>query len=163
MQSGRATEKTDVYSFGVLVLEIVSGKRPTDASFIEKGLNIVGWVLLSHFLYCNHLFPLFCARIRWKCLSVSSNLALFKFMSNATPGWLKFYLARMLNYRMISCTFYPHTCWIAVLLFIFAVELFSFRKQTTRNSRSKLCSSWDREPWCPAFNCHPMCFFRSWG
>ncbi|XP_022851261.1 LRR receptor-like serine/threonine-protein kinase FEI 1 isoform X3 [Olea europaea var. sylvestris] len=44
MQSGRATEKTDVYSFGVLVLEIVSGKRPTDASFIERGLNIVGWL-----------------------------------------------------------------------------------------------------------------------
>ncbi|PIA25922.1 hypothetical protein AQUCO_10300012v1 [Aquilegia coerulea] len=44
MQSGRATEKTDVYSFGVLVLEIMSGKRPTDASFIEKGLNIVGWL-----------------------------------------------------------------------------------------------------------------------
>lgn len=46
MQSGRATEKTDVYSFGVLVLEVLSGKRPTDASFIEKGLNIVGWVCL---------------------------------------------------------------------------------------------------------------------
>lgn len=44
MQSGRATEKADVYSFGVLVLEVLSGKRPTDASFIEKGLNIVGWV-----------------------------------------------------------------------------------------------------------------------
>ncbi|KAH9617557.1 hypothetical protein KSS87_014683 [Heliosperma pusillum] len=44
MQSGRATEKTDVYSFGVLVLELLSGKRPTDASFIEKGLNIVGWL-----------------------------------------------------------------------------------------------------------------------
>ncbi|XP_024995784.1 LRR receptor-like serine/threonine-protein kinase FEI 1 [Cynara cardunculus var. scolymus] len=44
MQSGRATEKTDVYSFGVLMLEVISGKRPTDASFIEKGLNIVGWL-----------------------------------------------------------------------------------------------------------------------
>lgn len=50
MQSGRATEKTDVYSFGVLVLEILSGKRPTDASFIEKGLNIVGWVRPFYFL-----------------------------------------------------------------------------------------------------------------
>ncbi|PPR86086.1 hypothetical protein GOBAR_AA34607 [Gossypium barbadense] len=44
MVSGRATDKTDVYSFGVLVLEVLSGKRPTDASFIEKGLNIVGWL-----------------------------------------------------------------------------------------------------------------------
>ncbi|XP_076927968.1 LRR receptor-like serine/threonine-protein kinase FEI 1 isoform X2 [Bidens hawaiensis] len=44
MQSGRATEKTDVYSFGVLMLEVVSRRRPTDASFIEKGLNIVGWL-----------------------------------------------------------------------------------------------------------------------
>ncbi|MBA0768262.1 hypothetical protein Gotri_017077 [Gossypium trilobum] len=44
MVSRRATDKTDVYSFGVLVLEVLSGKRPTDASFIEKGLNIVGWL-----------------------------------------------------------------------------------------------------------------------
>ncbi|KAL2348787.1 hypothetical protein Fmac_002787 [Flemingia macrophylla] len=44
MQSGRATEKSDVYSFGVLTLEVLSGKRPTDAAFIEKGLNIVGWL-----------------------------------------------------------------------------------------------------------------------
>ncbi|KAI4372175.1 hypothetical protein MLD38_010444 [Melastoma candidum] len=44
MQSGRATEKTDVFSFGVLVLEVLSGKRPYDAVFIEKGLNIVGWL-----------------------------------------------------------------------------------------------------------------------
>uniref|UniRef100_A0A1D1YET2 non-specific serine/threonine protein kinase n=1 Tax=Anthurium amnicola TaxID=1678845 RepID=A0A1D1YET2_9ARAE len=44
MQTGRATEKTDVYSFGVLILEVLSGKRPTDSTFLEKGLNIVGWL-----------------------------------------------------------------------------------------------------------------------
>lgn len=44
MHSGRATEKADVYSFGVLLLELLSGKRPTDSSFIEKGLNVVGWL-----------------------------------------------------------------------------------------------------------------------
>lgn len=33
-----------MFSFGVLVLEVLSGKRPTDASFIEKGFNIVGWL-----------------------------------------------------------------------------------------------------------------------
>ncbi|KAI5079553.1 hypothetical protein GOP47_0005032 [Adiantum capillus-veneris] len=41
--NGRATEKADVYSYGVVLLELISGKRPTDSSFVEKGLNIVGW------------------------------------------------------------------------------------------------------------------------
>lgn len=58
MQSGRATEKSDVYSFGVLVLEVLSGKRPTDASFIEKGLNIVGWV--CHALPLRYIFWCMC-------------------------------------------------------------------------------------------------------
>lgn len=44
LQSGRATEKTDVYSYGVVLLELISGKRPSDASFVQKGLNIAGWV-----------------------------------------------------------------------------------------------------------------------
>ena len=44
LQHGRATEKGDVYGFGVVLLELLNGKRPTDSSFVEKGLNIVGWV-----------------------------------------------------------------------------------------------------------------------
>ncbi|XP_031499730.1 LRR receptor-like serine/threonine-protein kinase FEI 2 [Nymphaea colorata] len=44
LHSGRATEKSDVFSFGVLLLELVSGKRPTDPEFVRKGLNIVGWL-----------------------------------------------------------------------------------------------------------------------
>ncbi|XP_038725648.1 LRR receptor-like serine/threonine-protein kinase FEI 2 isoform X2 [Tripterygium wilfordii] len=44
LQSGRATEKSDVYSFGVLLLELVTGKRPTDSSFVDRGLNVVGWM-----------------------------------------------------------------------------------------------------------------------
>lgn len=44
IQNGRATEKSDVYSYGVVLLELLSGKRPTDSSFVAKGLNIVGWV-----------------------------------------------------------------------------------------------------------------------
>lgn len=44
MQSGRATDKGDVYSYGVMLLELISGKRPTDPSLIKKGLNLVSWV-----------------------------------------------------------------------------------------------------------------------
>lgn len=43
MQSGRATEKGDVYSYGVMLLELISGKRPTDSLLIKKGLNLVSW------------------------------------------------------------------------------------------------------------------------
>nr|XP_024367144.1 LRR receptor-like serine/threonine-protein kinase FEI 2 isoform X2 [Physcomitrium patens] len=43
MQSGRATEKGDVYSFGVMLLELISGKRPTDALLVENNLNLVIW------------------------------------------------------------------------------------------------------------------------
>ncbi|XP_014507434.1 LRR receptor-like serine/threonine-protein kinase FEI 1 [Vigna radiata var. radiata] len=44
LQSGRATVKSDVYSFGVLLFELVTGKRPTDPSFVRRGLNVVSWV-----------------------------------------------------------------------------------------------------------------------
>lgn len=44
LQSGEASEKSDVYSFGVLLLELVTGKRPTDPIFVNRGLNVVGWI-----------------------------------------------------------------------------------------------------------------------
>eukprot|EP00249_Psilotum_nudum_P009683 c22091_g1_i5 orf=170-1351(-) len=44
VDTGRATEKGDVYSFGVLLLELITGKRPTDKTFVEKGINLVTWV-----------------------------------------------------------------------------------------------------------------------
>ncbi|XP_042426520.1 LRR receptor-like serine/threonine-protein kinase FEI 2 isoform X1 [Zingiber officinale] len=44
LESGIATDKSDAYSFGVLLLELVTGKRPTDPSFVRRGLDIVGWL-----------------------------------------------------------------------------------------------------------------------
>lgn len=40
---GRPSTCGDVYSFGILVLEMLTGKRPTDPLF-ENGLNIVKFV-----------------------------------------------------------------------------------------------------------------------
>ena len=59
LQNGRATEKSDIYSFGVLLLELVTGKRPTDPTFVKRGLNVVGWVCTEAFFcmlnafFCN--------------------------------------------------------------------------------------------------------------
>ena len=44
MQSGIATEKTDVYSYGVLLIELISGKRPTELPYAELGMSLAGWV-----------------------------------------------------------------------------------------------------------------------
>ncbi|KAK9757158.1 hypothetical protein RND81_01G144400 [Saponaria officinalis] len=42
--TGRATEKTDVFSFGAVVLEVASGRRPIE----REGGNLVDWVWGLH-------------------------------------------------------------------------------------------------------------------
>lgn len=43
---GQLTKKADVYSFGVLLLEIISGKSSSKAAFGEELLVLVEWVCL---------------------------------------------------------------------------------------------------------------------
>lgn len=39
----KATEKSDVYSMGIMLMELVSGKMPTDASFGVE-MDMVRWI-----------------------------------------------------------------------------------------------------------------------
>lgn len=41
--SSRATEKSDVYSMGIVLMELVSGRMPTDGSFGED-MDMVRWI-----------------------------------------------------------------------------------------------------------------------
>ena len=57
-ETGRATTKGDVYSYGVVLLELLTGKRPTDESFLENGTRLVTWVSIRLTLLPNlNLLP----------------------------------------------------------------------------------------------------------
>jgi serine/threonine protein kinase len=47
LMKGRFSEKSDVFSFGVLLLEIVSGRRNSSFYDNEHSLSLIGYVCLS--------------------------------------------------------------------------------------------------------------------
>jgi hypothetical protein len=44
---GRASLKSDVFSFGVVLLELISGRRPIDMSLPQGQQSLVIWVRYS--------------------------------------------------------------------------------------------------------------------
>jgi len=60
---GYLTDKADVYSFGIVILEIVSGKSNTNYRPKEDCVYLLDWVaccLLVCFFLCTHDCFLFC-------------------------------------------------------------------------------------------------------
>lgn len=51
---GRVSDKIDVYSFGIVLLELLSGRRPISSKAMEKQESLVQWVRIYTF---THLSP----------------------------------------------------------------------------------------------------------
>lgn len=60
---GQLTKKADVYSFGVLMLEVISGSSSSKTAFGEELLILVEWVHFQNFLsrtYCSFIHGIEC-------------------------------------------------------------------------------------------------------
>lgn len=64
--SGKLTDKSDVYSYGVVLLELITGRKPVDASQPIGDESLVEWV--------SHIFP-----VTFLCLLLSFTFLLLIF------------------------------------------------------------------------------------
>jgi hypothetical protein len=95
-KSGQLTEKVDVYGFGVLVLEIVSGRKNTDFTLPKENVYLVEWVCTSFDLCKINGFKCFQKVQSWSISCDHSNLV-------CIVGWLYKIMFYGHGYRHGSC------------------------------------------------------------
>lgn len=105
--SGKLTERSDVFSFGVVLLEIITGQRPVDASRPLGNESLVEWVssllmFLRHFLF---------TVIFWEFLHWHTKLVpcvwWFKFLP---CGWVACCCCIITIYQLVGCSNIIHGC-----------------------------------------------------
>lgn len=60
VSSGKLTFKSDIYSFGVLMLELITGRRIYDSNKVRGEQNLLSWV-------CVYVICLFCIFVFFFC------------------------------------------------------------------------------------------------
>lgn len=60
VSSGKLTFKSDIYSFGVLMLELITGRRIYDSNKVRGEQNLLSWV-------CVYVICLFCIFVCFFC------------------------------------------------------------------------------------------------
>jgi serine/threonine protein kinase len=48
---GKVSDKIDVYAFGVVLLELLSGRKPISDDFPKGQQNLVMWVCISDYIH----------------------------------------------------------------------------------------------------------------
>lgn len=56
--SGKLTEKSDVFSFGVVLLELITGRKPVDTSQPVGDESLVEWVIFIDYILVSSWLPL---------------------------------------------------------------------------------------------------------
>ena len=80
--SGKLTMKSDIYSFGVLLLELITGRRVYDASRPKPEQSLLTWVSSSTLSYL--MLPIFC----FLCCILFSPFKLVAFCYNRVKSFL---------------------------------------------------------------------------